>query len=103
MRYFPSDFRLGDPYLPVDNDPKTFTHDGEQYYMPWESTVCVSQVWFYNTKDTTYKSVDELERLYRQCTKNDNILILNCPPNREGRLRQRDIDILMELRKRIEQ
>ena len=102
IRYFPSDFRLGDPYLPADNDPKVFTHDGKDYYMPWESTVCISQRWFYNTTDHTFKSVDELEKLYRQCTKNDNILILNCPPNRDGQLRTEDIAILKELRKRIE-
>lgn len=102
IRYFPSDFRLGDPYLPTDNDPKVFTHDGKDYYMPWESTVCISQRWFYNTTDHTFKSVDELEKLYRQCTKNDNILILNCPPNRDGQLRTEDIAILKELRKRIE-
>lgn len=102
IRYFPSDFRLGDPYLPADNDPKVFTHDGKDYYMPWESTVCISQRWFYNTTDHTFKSVDELEKLYRQCTKNDNILTLNCPPNRNGQLRAEDIAILKELRKRIE-
>ena len=102
IRYFPSDFRLGDPYLPADNDPKVFTHDGKDYYMPWESTVCISQRWFYNTTDHTFKSVDELEKLYRQCTKNHNILILNCPPNRDGQLRTEDIAILKELRKRIE-
>lgn len=102
IRYFPSDFRLGDPYLPADNDPKVFTHDAKDYYMPWESTVCISQRWFYNTTDHTFKSVDELEKLYRQCTKNDNILILNCPPNRDGQLRAEDIAILKELRKRIE-
>lgn len=101
IRYFPSDFRLGDPYLPKDDDPKLFTHDGKRYYMPWESTVCISQRWFYHTKDNTHKTVDELEKLYRQCTKNDNILILNCPPNREGRLREADINLLKELRKRL--
>ena len=100
IRYFPSDFRLGDPYLPTDNDPKTFTHDGKDYYMPWESTVCISQRWFYNTTDNQFKSVEELEKLYRQCTKNDNILILNCPPGRDGKLRNKDIEILKELRKR---
>lgn len=101
IRYFPSDFRLGDPYLPVDNDPKIFTHDGKNYYMPWESTVCISQRWFYNTQDKRFKSVDELEKLYRQCTKNDNILILNCPPNRNGQLRTEDAEILNELRSRL--
>ncbi|MGM9758717.1 MAG: alpha-L-fucosidase [Parabacteroides sp.] len=102
IRYFPSDFRLGDPYLPTDNDPKTFVHDGKTYYMPWESTVCISQRWFFHTEDKQYKSLDELEKLYRQCTKNNNILILNCPPNREGRLREKDVEILKELKERIQ-
>ena len=101
IRYFPSDFRLGDPYLPVDNDPKVFVYNGKNYYMPWESTVCISERWFYNTKDVNYKSIDVLEKLYRQATKNDNILILNCPPNRDGRIRVKDIELLKQLRERI--
>lgn len=101
IRYFPSDFRLGDPYLPVKDDPKIFTHDGEEYYMPWESTVCISQRWFYNTTDTTFKSIEELSELYEIATAQDNILILNCPPNREGKIREKDIEILMGLRKQL--
>lgn len=101
IRYFPSDFRLGDPMQPKDDDPKLFMHNGQEYYMPWESTVCLTNMWFYNTKDKSYKSVDELEKLYRQCTKNDNILILNCPPNREGRLREKDLQVLQLLRRRL--
>lgn len=101
IRYFPSDFRLGDPYIPADNDPKTFTYAGHDYYMPWESTVCISKRWFYNTTDHEFKSVDELEKLYRQCTKNNNILILNCPPGRNGKIRNEDVKILKELRQRI--
>lgn len=102
IRYFPSDFRLGDPRLPEDNDPKLYTYSGKKYYMPWESTVCISKCWFYNSTDKEFKTVDELEKLYRQCTKNDNILILNCPPDTKGRLRSEDIKLLKELRKRIE-
>lgn len=101
IRYFPSDFRLGDPYLPSDNDPKLFTYNGNLYYMPWESTVCMSERWFYNTKDVKYKTVEELEKLYRQATKNDNILILNCPPNRDGKIRKGDIELLEQLKERI--
>ena len=103
IRYFPSDFRLGDPYMPADNDPKLFTHNGNLYYLPWESTICVSGRWFYHTKDDKYKTLDELEKSYRQCTKNDNILILNTPPARDGRLRDRDVELLKQLRTRIEQ
>ncbi len=101
IRYFPSDFRLGDPYLPATPDPKLFTHNGQSYYMPWESTVCLSNKWFYNTEDTTYKSVDELVKLYKTATAQDNILILNLPPGRDGRMRTKDAELLMELKKKI--
>lgn len=99
IRYFPSDFRLGDPYLPEDDDPKLFTYSGNTYYMPWESTVCLGRYWFYNSKDTEFKTAVELAKLYRQCTKNDNILILNCPPGPDGRLREHNVELLKELRK----
>ena len=102
IRYFPSDFRLGDPYLPAENDPKVFVHDGQKYYMPWESTVYISQRWFYNTTDTTFKSVEELEKIYKRATAQDNILILNCPPNRKGRIRDKDIALLMKLKRQID-
>lgn len=101
IRYFPSDFRLGDPYLPAEADPKIFIRDGKPYYMPFESTVCISQKWFYHTGDKQFKSVDELEKIFLRATRNDNILILNCPPTREGRLRERDVEILKLLYERI--
>jgi len=103
IRYFPSDFRLGDPMLPAENDPKVFTHQGKNYYMPWESTVCISKRWFYNTKDTTFKTVDELVDLYQRATAQNNMLILNCPPNRKGKLRDKDIELLLKLKNRIKQ
>ena len=59
IRYFPSDFRLGDPYLPADNDPKVFTHDGKDYNMPWESTVCNSHRCINTTTDHTNTSQDK--------------------------------------------
>lgn len=102
IRYFPSDFRLGDPLLPANPDPKVFTHKGKRYYMPFESTVCLSRKWFYHTADKEYKSIDELVKLYNRATAQSNILILNLPPNREGKMRQQDVDLLIKLRKEIE-
>lgn len=102
IRYFPSDFRLGDPYLPGNNDPKLFTHQNKLYYMPWESTICLSGKWFYHTQDTTYRSVDDLVKLYKRATAQDNILIINCPPNRKGVMRERDAALLVELRKKLD-
>lgn len=101
IRYFPSDFRLGDPHLPAIPAPKIFTHEGKSYYMPWQSTICMSSYWFYNTRDTVYKSVDGLLRDYKVATAQDNILILNTPPNRDGKLRQEDINLLMNLKHAI--
>jgi alpha-L-fucosidase len=101
IQYFPSDFRLGDPYLPATPDPKVFSHDGKSYYMPFESTICISNQWFYNTKDTTLKSIDKLASIYNIATAQQNIFILNCPPNREGRLREKDVQLLQALRKKL--
>ena len=98
IRYFPSDFRMGDPYLPGNPDPKLFSHNGKLYYMPWETTVCISRNWFYNTKDTVYKSPEQLLALYKIATAQDNILILDCPPDRSGRLREKDRQLLFALR-----
>lgn len=69
--------------------------------MPFESTVCISKRWFYHTTDMEYKSADELETLYRRATAQDNILILNTPPNREGKIRPEDVNLLIELKERI--
>ncbi len=101
IRYFPSDFRLGDPMLPAEKDPKLFSHNNKTYYMPWESTVCMSQMWFSNTNDTIYKSVEELEEIYYKATDQDNILILNCPPNKSGEIRKQDIKLLNQLKNKI--
>ena len=103
IRYFPSDFRMGDPYLPATPDPKLFSHNGRLYYMPWETTVCISEKWFYNTKDTIYKTPEELLVLYKKATAQDNILILDLPPDRSGRLREKDRQLVFALKKLIDE
>ena len=70
--------------------------------MPWETTICISQKWFYNTTDTIYKTAPELLALYKKCTAQDNILILDLPPDRSGRLREKDRQLVFALRKLIE-
>lgn len=101
IRYFPSDFRLGDPYLPNNPDPKLFVAQGNVYYMPFETTVVLGERWFFNTTDKKYKSLDELEDIYHKATSQDNILILNVGPNREGRVKEGDVDILMKLKDKL--
>ena len=101
IRYFPSDFRLGDPYLPHNPDPKLFVAQGNVYYMPFETTVVLGERWFFNTTDKKYKSLDELDDIYHKATSQDNILILNVGPNREGRVKDGDVDILMKLKDKL--
>lgn len=70
--------------------------------MPWETTICMSGKWFYNTRDTVYKTPEELLRLYRIATAQDNILILDCPPDRSGKMREKDRQLLFRLRRMID-
>jgi len=101
IRYFPSDFRLGDPYLPNNPDPKHFTNNGLSYYMPWETTVCLSEKWFYNSKDHKYKTIDELIKLFKSATSQNNILILDVPPTTKGKMRDMDRKLLFELKDKL--
>jgi len=57
--------------------------------MPWESTMCISRNWFYNSKDTVFKWVDVLVKDYKITTSQKNILILNAPPTGRGKLGKR--------------
>lgn len=101
IRYFPSDFRLRDPYLPGNPDPKLFSYQGQMYYMPFETTITLGKYWFYNTKDNKFKTVDELVSLFKKATAQDNIMIINCSPNREGKIRDENVELLKKLRKEI--
>ena len=103
LRYFPSDFRLGDPYFPKFTDPKVFSNNGSSYYLPFESTVTLSSrdQWFYKTDDLANKSIDSLAELYYAATAQNNILVLNAPPDRSGKIRPLERDTLFQLRDKL--
>lgn len=84
--FFPSDFRLWDPFLPVKNDPKIYTYKGKEYYLPFECTQTISVLgnWFAHPEDTTVRELEELEEIFYVATANDNCLLLNIPPNIHG-------------------
>lgn len=84
--YFPADFRLWDPFLPVKNDPKVYTYKGKKYYLPFECTQTISVLgnWFAHPEDTTVRELEELEEIFHVATANDNCLLLNIPPNIYG-------------------
>ena len=84
--YFPSDFRLWDPFLPVKNDPKIYTYQGKEYYLPYECTQTISVLgnWFAHPEDRTVRELEELEEIFHGATANDNCLLLNIPPDTKG-------------------
>lgn len=98
IRYFPSDFRLGDPMLPEFPDVKLFAGpDKKLYYLPFETTVCLNSHWFWHPYDKGLRTVAELLPLFERCTSQDNVLILNSPPNRDGLMDTHNIERLKEL------
>lgn len=102
IRYFPSDFRLGDPKLPEFPDVKQFSGpDNKLYYLPFETTVCLNKHWFWQPYDKTLQSVDKLERLYEHTTAQNNVLILNSPPNRDGLMPEHNVIRLREMAERL--
>jgi len=101
IRYFPTDFRLCDPWVPAANDPKIFSYNGQSYYLPFETTMCLSRSWFYHATDTYLKPLNKMTRIYKAATANNNIFIINCPPGKNGKLREKDIQRLMELKEAL--
>lgn len=99
IRYFPSDFRLWDPFLPTLNDPKIYTYEGQSYYLPYECTQTMSVLgnWFHYDADTTVRDLDELEEIFYMSTINDNCLLLNVAPDRSGNLNPLAVNRLYEL------
>lgn len=103
IRYFPGDFRLADPYMPAIPDPKLFAHGTNMYYMPFEATVTLSaqNKWFHHTDDPNAKPVAELERYFNMATAQNNLLVFNAPPNRDGVLIPSNIAALSNLAVRV--
>ncbi|MDF2541372.1 MAG: calcium:sodium exchange protein [Herbinix sp.] len=100
IRNFPSDFRLWDPHLCRPDDPKLYTHDGKTYYMPFEQTICSREgfSWFYSDtyEEKPFTKSEYIAECYRQLVAQDNLMVVNMPPNREGKLVQSDIDNLYQ-------
>lgn len=103
IRYFPVDFRIKDPNIARWDDPKYYTFNGELHYLPFEHTICLSDRWNWFQKNEVLpaRPVDELEELFYWCTANDNVLIINLPPDQRGRIRENERIRLLELADRL--
>lgn len=101
LRMFPSDFRLWDPYMCAENDPKIYTYQNNRYYLPFEMTICSRDgfSWFYSNiyEDKPLLDVDEICKKCEIIFKNHNMAVINMPPNTEGRLVEADREHLFEI------
>lgn len=103
MRFFPGDFRLWDPKIAPLYDHKWYVHDGKSYYLPFEHTICLSKAWnwFQKTKYMPVRDIDELEELFYWTTSNDNTLVIDVAPDREGLIRDHEADAVVALARRL--
>jgi alpha-L-fucosidase len=103
FQYFPSDFRLWDPKIAHKLDKKQYLHNGESYYLPYEHTICISRewTWFKKPNSSLVRDLDELEELFYWCTDNDNMLVVNVPPDNTGRIGESEANTVIALGQRL--
>lgn len=100
IRFWPVDFRTKDPNLVRSDDPKEYTGpDGRLHYLPFEHTICISDRWnWFQKRDTVpARAPDELEELFYWCTANDNVLLVNLPPDQTGRIRENERNAIFQV------
>lgn len=101
IRNFPSDFRLWDPHICRKDDPKLYTYKGENYYMPFEQTICSREgfSWFYSNEYEGKPLIDKnyIADCYRQISAQENLMVVNLPPDIHGELSRQDVKNLIEV------
>ncbi len=103
IRYFPIDFRIKDPNFARWDDPKNYVYNGQTYHLPFEHTICLSDRWnwFQKKKVLAARPLDELEELFYWGTANNNIMIINIPPDPTGKIRTNEKNRILELADRL--
>ncbi len=74
---------------------------GRRYYIPGETNDTIGREWFYQENDAVRNDKDLLG-MYMATTGRGVNFLLNCPPDRRGRMPRRWIDALMRLRRNID-
>ncbi len=105
IRMFPSDFRLWDPHMCRLDDPKIFTFKEQNYYLPFEHTVCSRKEgkWFFSDEyeqKTTLMDVDDAVERIRIIRETSNSMVINLPPDKNGRLVKDDVENLYAIAKK---
>lgn len=74
---------------------------GKNLYIPGETNDTIGREWFYQEDDAVRNDKDLLGMYMANTARGVNFL-LNCPPDKRGRMPQRWIDALQRLRKNID-
>lgn len=99
IKYFPTDFKTWDGKTIADYDePKIFTSNGTNYYLPYEETVCVRNPfggfsWFW---DNSYNRgdlypVEEIEKSIEKLHSRGTVFLLNMGIDQSGHMVADDI------------
>lgn len=102
---FPSDFKLYDGRDTAESgDPKVFTYQGENYYLPFEGTFIIGNGWFWNTnssEDTLRVNADQIKSWYEKYQRQDNTLVINVPPSNQGVQTGHEIGLIYDAAREI--
>lgn len=105
VRMYPSDFRLWDPHCCRADDPKIYTYGGNEYYMPFEMTICSREgfSWFNSNiyEQKPLLDIEDTVEKCRTCMEADNMVVINMPPNVHGLLSENDVEHLLEISRRL--
>lgn len=72
------------------------------HYQPAETDVSIRNGWFYRDDDKQLvRSADDVFDMYERSAGGNAVLLLNVPPNRDGRFGDRDVAVLEEVGRRI--
>ncbi|MGC4941012.1 alpha-L-fucosidase [Kribbella sp. DT2] len=72
----------------------------ELAWWPAESDVSIREGWFHHPEQST-RSVEQLTDIYYKSVGRNSVLLLNIPPDREGRLDDQDVTRLAEWRAKL--
>jgi alpha-L-fucosidase len=87
----------------VDSDRGFHGDRDGRYWMPAEVDVSIRPGWFYHaSEDERVRSSENLVELYFQSVGRGAGLLLNVPPDRRGRIHERDAEALAGMRARLD-
>jgi alpha-L-fucosidase len=103
---FPVDIRTGERYTDIQDDRKIWNWLGRSTFLPLEIEVTLSTRgnqrfpegnWYWHEWDHSVLSKEEINGLLKKARDQNANLLLNVGPDRNGRLRNEDVEVLNSL------